>query len=369
MILGYLHSSKNTLAHNTIQVQDSTLLNNSAGRGGAISFLSSRVKIENTNKIEFTNCIFIGNSATTGTAMHLRPATEGFLFDGRAPTPLLHGCSFIDNHVVVSAPFLLSSIDGATTHVLETGTLHIESIEVELKGNVLISGSTGSGIVATSAKISVLQNTTVHFVNNRATNGGALALIGLSILDFYSDSHDSNIASELGGAIYATLPHQTEFVFSHQCFISYKSNAPPHNWTKLLTFENNRAKHGHAVFADSFLPCLKHAYDVRTDALKWSQFMYIYGYTDDNSIATSPAAINFTLPDEIAPGERTDINSVSVDDLGQPIPSTYHVFLETLTGMVETSPYVSDDPAICWKTSQSVHFNTTDLDYSPYIFV
>ena len=158
-------------------------VNNSAGA------ISSRVKIENTNKIEFINCTWIGNSATIGAAMHLRPAAESSLFDGRAPTPLLHDCSFIDNQVVLSAEFLLNTKYNATKHVLETGTLHIESIEVEFKGYVLISGSAGSGIVATSAQINVLENTTVHFVNNRATKGGAMALLGFSILELYSDSH------------------------------------------------------------------------------------------------------------------------------------------------------------------------------------
>ena len=62
---------------------------------------------------------------------------------------------------------------------------------------------------------------------------------------------DSNNATELGGAIYATSSHQTEFIFSHQCFISHNSNRHPDNWTTLLTFENNRAKHGHAIFADT----------------------------------------------------------------------------------------------------------------------
>ena len=123
----------------------------------------------------------------------------------------------------------------------------------EFKGSI-----GGSAIVAASSQINVMQNTVVYFINNTATNGGALALLGFSILELYHDSHvifDSNHASQLGGAVYATISHQTEFIFSNQCFISHNHSQHPENWTTLLTFKNNKALCGNDIFTDSLLPC------------------------------------------------------------------------------------------------------------------
>ena len=58
----------------------------------------------------------------------------------------------------------------------------------------------------------------IHFKNNTAINGGAMALHGSSTLELYSGTEivfEANHASELGGALYATSAHQTVFVFSY----------------------------------------------------------------------------------------------------------------------------------------------------------
>ena len=235
--LGY--TSGHSVAHNIINVQDTKFINNSAGRGGAVSFFSSRYKTAINNRLQFINCTWTGNSASIGAAMSLRPTAGSSIFDGITPTPLLCRCSFTNNRVINTAAFLKSASDGKTQHVLESGVLHIESVEVKFYDFVLFSGSTGSAIVATSSQINVLENTQVQFVNNTATYGGAMALLGFSVLQLYPNSQisfDSNYANELGGAVYATSPHQAEFIFSHKCFFSHKYSTNPDNWNTSLTF-------------------------------------------------------------------------------------------------------------------------------------
>ena len=293
--LGY-NSGENGV-NNAIHVQDTQFVDNSAGRGGAVSFFSSRIK---TNRLEFLDCMWIGNSASIGAAMSLRPIAESSIFSGATPTPFLCRCLFIDNHIIDTAAFLKSASDATTKHELESGVLHLESIEVKFNDSVSFRGSRGSAIHAISSQINVLENSGAHFVNNTASYGGAMALLSHSILKLYPDSRidfNSNRATELGGAVYATSPHQTEFIYSHKCFISHVSGSHPDNWTTLLIFENNTAKYGHAIYADSLLPCAKSVFDM-TDvdsALKWTPFVYteVGKYT----IATSPATINFSLPD------------------------------------------------------------------------
>ena len=206
-----------------------------------------------------------------------------------------------------------------------------------------------------------MNNTVAYFINNTATNGGALSLLGLSILELYPGSQvifDSNHASQLGGAVYATSTHQTQFIFSHQCFISHYRNVHPENWTTLLIFKNNKARYGNDIFTDSVLPCARAVYDTVVDvesALRWTTFKY----TENMTIATSPASITFTLPEEISPGEKIDIMSVSVDDLGQPISSAYQVFLHIFTGTAKTNPYISDDDHLLIYGSPGTEFGLT----------
>ena len=173
--LGVGYTSGYKVANNTYSVQDTKFINNSAGRGGAIAFFASRHNNASAirNRLEFINCTWSGNTASIGAAMSLRPTAGSSLFDGIPPTPLLSNCVFINNHIVNTAVFLRSATDELTQHQIESGTLHIESIEVDFDHYIMFNGSTGSAIVATSSQINVLTNSQVEFVNNSATYGGA----------------------------------------------------------------------------------------------------------------------------------------------------------------------------------------------------
>ena len=245
--------------------------------------------------------------------------------------------------------------------------LDIASMSIQLSKHVTFIGNTGSAIVAKSAQINVLEGTVAEFVNNTASYGGAMALHGFSFLKLFPGSEivfDSNHASELGGAVYATSPHQSDFIFSHKCFISYSDVIlQPHKWNTSVIFYNNSAKYGYAVYTDSLLPCAKNSRLLNSKStvnstLKWTPFTYtpaIVQYT----IATSPANIQFTLPPSISPGERINILPISKDDLDQTIPSAYQVIIESAMGSVLTSPYISDDGFLQITGKPGTAFNLT----------
>ena len=345
MNIGYTSGSR--VRHNTIRIEGCTLNSNSAGRGGGISFFSSSIKTPSTNRLEFIDCEFVGNSASIGAAVSLRPIAGDSPFDGEPPSPLFQECIFFKNKVTNTAEFLISANDGETQHVVETGVLHTESIEVQLKDFVSFSENFGSAIVATTSQVSILKDTEVHFIKNKAENGGAIALIGFSILKLYSGSHvifEANAASELGGAVYATSSHQAHFIFSHKCFFSYEEFLHPDNWNTTLNFTNNTAHFGNDIYTDSLLPCAKILFGILTNvtsALQWSPFFYSRG-TGNNTIATSPATINFSLPEEVGPGQFIYISSICLDDLGQRIPSAYLVFIDIIEGFASAYPFLSD---------------------------
>ena len=341
-------TSGSRVLKNSIRIEDTAFTNNIAGRGGAVSFFSSRVSALSTNSLEFVNCTWVGNSASIGAAVSLRPIAGSSHFDGEPPIPLFQMCTFARNNVIKSAAFLTSANDGKTQHVVDTGALHIESIKVQLKDIVYFNENIGSAIVATSSQINVFTNSKVYFVQNMAENGGAIALLGFSVLELYTGSQvifDSNMASELGGAVYSTSSDMTEFVFSHTCFFSHKTYSHPDYWNTSLTFTNNTARYGNDIYADSLLPCAKSVFDIVTNVsatFRWNPFVYIEEI-NNSTIATSPATINFSLPNEIAPGEKINLHPVSLDDLGRATPSVYQVFLFIRQGNVSTNRFLSDD--------------------------
>ena len=60
---------------------------------------------------------------------------------------------------------------------------------------------------ALTSHIHVLQHSMIHFLNNRATNGGAMALLGFSILEILPGSELHFDSNQLGGAIYYAILH------------------------------------------------------------------------------------------------------------------------------------------------------------------
>ena len=362
--LGYVITTPN-VNHNNITVQDTLFANNSAAWGGAVSFFASRFKVDLLNRMKFINCSWMGNSASFGAAMRVNYEAWDSITDGIVPNTLLCWCTFINNYITNTAVILKSANGGKSRQVLQSGTLDIDSFEITLSKNVSIVGSTGSAIVATSAHINILEDTFLQLMNNSATNGGAIALLGYSVLELHSNSQvifESNNASERGGAVYATSPHQPAFILSHRCFISHHSSIDPNKWNSSLTFSNNKAKYGDAIFTDSLLQCAKHIGNVVTDvktALRWEPFKYIPGI-EEYTIATSPASIYFTLPVEITPGERVNIHLISLDDLNQTIPTAYQVFLEIHVGRATTSTsYISDDGYLQLSGTPGTEFTIT----------
>ena len=354
--------------HNSIIVEDTRFVNNSAGWGAAAAFFSSRSQSFVNSSLRFINCVFEGNSASIGAAVHLKPEAMQSLYEGSAPTAVFCNCNFTENRILETGTFLNIADDSTSQHVLESGTVDIESLEIDFLQYVSFTGNRGSAIVANSAQVNVLENTKVEFVDNTATNGGAMALLGFSVLELYPQSEvvfDSNQASELGGAVYATSPHQTEFIFSHKCFISFSGMFfhDPDRWNTTITFIDNSAKYGDVIFTDSVLPCAKQIGQIVTNitaAFQWKAFR-ITPEIGQYTIATSPASINFSLPPEISPGEMINIHPTSLDDLGQYIPTAFKATLVSLGGGASTNPFIADDGHLQISGEPGTVFNLTLL--------
>ena len=353
---------------NRIIVKNSSFVNNFAGWGAAVAFFSSLFHEDLRNSLTFSGCVFEGNSASIGAAIALKPSAVQSVHDGRAPITHFHNCTFIKNRILNSGTFLNIANDGISQHVLESGILDVASSKVEFSKYMSFTENRGSAVVANSGQVNVLENAEVIFVNNTATNGGAMALLGFSVLELHPGSRvvfDSNNASELGGAVYATAPNQLEFVISHKCFISFKGiNAnDPDKWNATLVFTNNNARYGSAIFTDTVLPCVKQIGSLFTNisaAFRWKSFI-IFPDITPYTIATSPSSIHFTVPQEISPGENIYLNLTSLDDLDQPIPSSFKVTLDSDGEVSTTNSFVSEEGHLQITGDPGTNFSLTLL--------
>ena len=359
------------VTRNMIYVHNTLFVDNFAGWGAAVAFFSSLSHTDLRNSLTFTECVFEGNSASIGAAIALKPNAVQSVHEGRAPITHFYNCTFVKNRIIKSGTFLNIANDGLSQHVLESGILDVASSHVKFSKYMTFIENSGSAVVANSGQVNVLENAVVVFVNNTATNGGAMALLGFSVLELYPGSRvifHSNTATELGGAVYATAPNQLEFIISHKCFISFKglNFNDPENWNTTLVFIDNSAGYGSAIFTDSVLPCVKQIGNLFTNisaAFRWKSFE-ILPDIGQYTIATSPTAINFTVPQVISPGENIYLNITSLDDLDQPILSSFKVTLDSAGGVVKTSAFVSEDGHLQIRGDPGTNFNLTLLTQS-----
>ena len=345
--IGFIIFEDGNIYNNTIILSNTSFVNNSGKWGGGFAFFASRSLTNRKNKLIFKNCYWKQNSASFGAAANLMAEAWNSYADGDVPTPLFHNCSFEDNVITSEANFLFNE---HTKSVMDSGALHLHSMTANISGHTMFKNNTGSALCINSGSINVLENSTLNFTDNKATLGGAMALLGNSDVKVFPDTmfrFIRNSATDLGGAIYSTLSDQSDFITSHKCFFRYSTVVVhPDKWTAHFDFTNNTAKYGNAIYTDSLLPCAKQVGESITNttrALQWKSFTY-KPENQPNTIATSPAIIQFNFPTDqaISPGERVFLNLTATDDLHQNITSVYAASLHGDSGIETSNAYISD---------------------------
>ena len=233
-------------ANNVVSIDDAHFIKNSARWGGAVSLITNWVS--NDLSVSLNNCTFVKNAALVGAAVYLKPIASHSIFHFALQSVHFCNCSFTGNNLL---PVTNSQ------QLLETGVIDVECFQVDFVRHVSFIDNKACAIYSNSGHINVSQGTVTEFINNTATNGGAMSLHGHSTFELHHDSHvvfHSNHASELGGAVYATLPHGTEFDLFPRCFISYSDTIEddPDKWNSTVVFTNNSGQYGHFLFTQSF---------------------------------------------------------------------------------------------------------------------
>ena len=349
--------SVGNISNTSYHPQNVSFSNNYAELGGAVFYFSYREnqeKFSNANSMRFDNCTFISNRAHMGSAVAMIPYVFQKLSNGFIIVPKFLDCTFSRNAVFVKSSF--------EHRIGGIGTIYTSFYDIHFEGRNSFHSNHGTPIHAVNAIIN-FTNSDMCFLKNRGINGGALGLIGSSIVIFGPKSYNftNNSALYRGGAVYVSLIDSTDFLSSRSCFFQYQDQRGFRgSWNASINFIGNKAKDetaGHAIYATSILPCQV----VKQIDMNETQYHYLVNLTKifdvrnfkfDSSafrqpqIATDGAKLsrNEHSPLSIIPGQEREHGVVITDDLGHKVKASFRVNSNRYNGikLESTSAFIGE---------------------------
>ena len=345
--VGYSYFSQPFPHENDMKFYLCNFTKNIAKFGGGVAIYSSSGAIENLrNKVEFEGCKWSHNRARYGSAVDIGTHVWATFRSGYLPSPNFSNVVFFENYVThkIYGNEILSLHKKGNAAFLAT------EFTINFFGTVNFTNNNGSALVLVSSVAIFKPCTNVTFYNNSGFDGGAIALIGFSVLtlsDNMSLILSNNKAIRCGGAIYSYSIDKHDYVSSRNCFFHNDKVFKNKMWiNSSVIFVNNSAgtldtknfiQCGHSICATSLLPCFfacKKSNRITKVDLK-ETFMCFANFTFSNSsdrkyeLITSGA--NFTFidtsdPIEIIPSKEENLSVALVDDLQQNVDA--RIFFE-----------------------------------------
>ena len=331
-------------SHNIINchytLENVRFVENCAKLGGGVNHISGKRHIGDDHSISFSNCSFKRNKAHMGSAVFLAPSIDRRMSNGLSTLIKFSNCLFTQNEVLDAKNLLVSGqiIPG-------TGTVYISSYHVIFYGHADFTKNEGSALYVINGVVN-FQNSSVIFANNKALQGGAIALIGSSIIIVGQNrcyKFINNSAVYKGGAIYVSQISNVDFISSELCFIQCvdsNNSISFRDWKNTITFTGNYAKDstaGHTMYVTSLHPC-QEVYDFTSDGqtnyelVNTTEIFNVRGikinegsWGREIQIATDGAILhsNKSKPLSIIPGEGYKHNVTVTDDLNQTINASF----------------------------------------------
>lgn len=313
------YDCSNCTFNNNMTITNVYFKSNAAQWGGAVEFYSSvRLTSDHNNHIYFRNCTWEGNTATLAAAVDIVPDGFQSLQNGLYPTPVFEDCTFVKNIL----------------HSDESGILNFQFSKTKFQNSVTFVNNTGTAIYSSDSTIIVLRNTTMYFFNNTGVQGGAVALVGSSIIRMYPNVRlhfIQNTATEVGGAIFFYSRYPSLFYYSFSCLFQYFDNTlQPQLWNVTLNFDNNRATSGgHSIYATTIIPCARSASNGSNPTKELPIVLtsppFHHTGPKNKTILTYVAELVYNPVDSaspnitVAPGQVFDTRVFSFDELNQSI--------------------------------------------------
>ena len=253
MDIGFYEFIRNHVSSNTVLVENVNFINNSAKYGGGTTVFSDVEKYGcKVNGLTFKSCRWENNTANFSTAVDMSPNVYDNVPGGFPLKTTFENCTFTDNSVWMDA-------FKKNLHA-KSGTVMITALDVVFSKETVFENNVGTALYAVATKVHFESESTVVFNNNSGSNGGAITLVGMAVLQFESNStflFQNNRAEFVGGAIYWYSVDQHNYFSSRTCFL-HKNSVHTKNVT--FTFRNNTAHSniGKSIYASTLLPC-KHS--------------------------------------------------------------------------------------------------------------
>ena len=243
---GGLKITVDSSSKNSLNISDCVFLRNTARYGGGVSVMAGS-STEVTNHIHFLICKWKNNSASISGAVDLSPSfrsQDRHMFNALV--------CFENSHIVGNflAPY------GQT---MGEGVFLVTRLQVKFMGNITFEDNKNTALFIHSSFIDITSSSTMTFVNNNGSAGGAIKMIGFSGIHYEDNTtfvFHNNRANFLGGAIFSKNSDQHLSFSSHTCLFKPKSNNPENVH---FNFTNNTAgtHYGLSIYLTSINACKK----------------------------------------------------------------------------------------------------------------
>ena len=343
--LGLFYSNDHKPENNSFLVSDCMFLRNKANYGGGSRVFSSRsLYFSNLrNLIMFEECTWDGNIATYGAAVDLSTSEWDTNSYGFLPTPHFKNCSFISN--------IANFFDAYTKNNKGKAVFFSDSFSVNFTGITEFDSNTGSALYLLSSTVQFSVNSNVNFTNNRGIDGGAIAMLGHSVMQISDNSEfifSYNKAKNRGGAIFYNTPNSKDYPILKSCFLQYigtksftgrgikfifSQNVAGGSEEK--TTEDFNTQYGHSIFAATLFPCYSsctekkiRGYDETFDCIADFQFENNASYEISTLGHKIMLDVNATIPMYIIPGKLSKLPITLINELSKEVQAVYHIVLE-----------------------------------------
>ena len=339
------------LPNNTVIIMHSTFCYNSAYYGGGFSMTTHREtgEFNVSNRVIFQNCTWQRNVARVGSAVDLSPSAFVAAFEGQLVVPMFVNCSFIQNS---------NSYTTNNVHSVGLGCLNSDEIPMEFYNENYFIENDGTALSVLDAVVDFKNNSSAVFYRNKGLRGGAIALLGRTILRVFPSTRllfEENMATDKGGAIYFISLGIRDVINFRKCFIQYHDyTLSPFEWETNFTFINNTSPNpGHAIYCTTLIPCswsfISNSFVILPETLhqtfRWNN-TFTYANDDDDAIATDPASTEVTTDTlSFAPGQSYNLNLSITDDVGISRQTVLfaHSPNDSIVRVANTSTYISNN--------------------------
>lgn len=321
---------------NNVTIAKSHFICNKATFGGGLSLIADH----GSNQFIFFESQWISNIANTGSAITLSSWVLASFNSLVIPQPHFTSCTFYNNTKFIT------ELLGKSVHSTG-GTFYIESVSVHFK-QINFTNNVGTAVYAINGKVNFEKDSIGVFVSNSGNDGGALSLIGDSVLILAQNvtlNFTGNNATGYGSAIYAFITRQYKDSMFFDCFVRYRNEmVSPNEWNVTIIFRKNSNRIKDTIFSTDINFCKYHK-----NFLLFCNHQWNFGPNTEckREVKTLPALIQFKSPyDKIAtpPGNVTLMNLNATDDNNNTVNSYFVIAQNTSqTKVADYFQYVSDD--------------------------